>query len=47
MLSRADDTSAVDIAIDAALKNVSGGRWIRSYLQGGLLKVMPYSIEIR
>jgi protease-4 len=47
MLSRADDASALDLAVNAALKNVSGGRWIRSYLQGGLLKVMPYSIEIR
>jgi protease-4 len=47
MLSRADDTSAFDLAINSALKNVSGGRWIRSYLQGGLLKVMPYSVEIR
>jgi len=47
MFSRADDASALDLAVNAALKNVSGGRWIRSYLQGGLLKVMPYSIEIR
>ncbi len=47
LFSRADDASAVDLAIRAALGNVAGGEWIRSYLQGGLLKVMPYSIEIR
>jgi protease-4 len=47
MLSRSDETSAIDVSINAALKSVPGGQWIRPYLQGGLLKVMPYWIEIR
>jgi protease IV len=47
LLSRADETSALDMSVHAALHSIPGGQWIQSWMPGGMLKVMPYSIEIR
>ncbi len=47
LLTRADEVSALDMSVQAALKSIPGGQWMQSWMPGGMLKVMPYSIEIR
>jgi protease-4 len=47
IMSRAEDSASADGVVAKAVRQLPGGVWIQSWIQGGVLKVMPYSVEIR
>lgn len=47
LMSRADDSAAAEVQVNAVLSRIPGGMWLRPALEGGLLALMPYSIEVR
>jgi protease-4 len=47
LMSRQDDSAAAEAGLNAVLARVPGGRWLRPMLDGGVLALMPYSIEVR
>lgn len=47
LMSRSSDASLAELKLNSILSGVPGGRWIRPVLEGGLLTLMPYSVEIR
>lgn len=47
LMSRSDETVLGQAKLDAVLERIPGGRWIGPVLAGGMLTLMPYSIEVQ
>jgi protease-4 len=47
LMSRPGDTSLAEAKLNSMLASLPGGRWIRPVLEGGVLTLMPYSVEIK
>jgi protease-4 len=47
LMSRPDESAIAEAQLSAALAHIPGGWWIRPVLEGGLLAVMPYSVDVR
>jgi len=47
LMSRPDESAMAEAQLNVVLRRIPGGRWIRPVLEGGLLALMPYSVEVR
>ncbi len=47
LMSRSSDTSLAEAKLNALLAQVPGSQWIRTALQGGVLMMMPYAVEVK
>jgi protease-4 len=47
LMSHSSDSSLADAKLNSMLASLPGGRWIRPVLEGGLLTLMPYSVEVK
>jgi protease IV len=47
LMSHSEDSSLTEVKLNSLLARVPGGRWIRPALDGGMLMLMPYSVDVR